>query len=366
VADLAVTRCAEPRIRKTSTYTVLGFAGYGVGSLLAAALFVAWQLPLVDRLIAAFAPPLAFLAVVWLVRAITGAERIVFYQIFVTGVLAAGLVDLALGSQPARVVDIATLGIGAFLVLGRLGCFAVACCHGRPARYGVVYGAAHVDLGFWARWRGRRLWPTQLVESVASLALVLAGLALGWDQPGRPAVIYIVGYALIRFALELVRGDVARPHRHGLSEAQWVATASAAACAIWQPGGATLGAALALGLATSILVARRHARALLALPHLHELDRCCRAATQARAETSLGVRVSRHDLPDGRVDWVLSSERPGWSPAAARRLAGLLWARHELVAGRLPGVLHVIVDEPGLVGPARTEPGSLDRARGAP
>src|SRR6185436_1478010 len=42
VADLAVTRCAEPLIRKTSTYTVLGFAGYGVASLLGAALFVAW------------------------------------------------------------------------------------------------------------------------------------------------------------------------------------------------------------------------------------------------------------------------------------------------------------------------------------
>ena len=37
-------------IRGTSTYTVLGFTGYAVASLLAAVLFDAWQLPLVDRM----------------------------------------------------------------------------------------------------------------------------------------------------------------------------------------------------------------------------------------------------------------------------------------------------------------------------
>jgi hypothetical protein len=44
-----------------------------------------------------------------------------------------------------------------------------------------------------------------------------------------PALIYIVGYAPVRFALELVRGDWARPHRWGLSEAQWAAPATAIA-----------------------------------------------------------------------------------------------------------------------------------------
>ena len=363
-----MTRCAVPVVRTASTYTILGFVGYGVASLGAALLFVAWHLPLVDRLIAAFAPPLALLAVVRTVSAIRGVERIVFYQVAATGVIVAGVVDRLAGTQPARVLDVVTLGIGVFLVFGRLGCFAVACCHGRPARLGVVYGAAHVDVGFWARWRGRRLWPTQLVESAASLALVVAGLVLGWNQPGRPAVIYIAGYAMIRFALELVRGDAARPQRLGLSEAQWIAPATVTACAIWQPGWPTFGAALALWLAAALLVARREARALLAPPHLHELDQRCHDATrsQARAETSLGVSVSRHDLPDGRIDWVLSCDRPTWSPAAAHRLADLLWPHHALVAGRLPGVVHVLVDPSTDHGPTRSEAGSLDRAGGAP
>jgi hypothetical protein len=346
VADLAVTRCAEPVIRKTSTYTVLGFAGYGAASLVAAALFVAWELPLVDRLIAAFAPPLAFLGVVRTARAIVGVERIVFYQVAATGVLAAGLLALAVGSRPARVVDVATLGIGAFLVLGRLGCFAVACCHGRPARFGVVYGPAHVAVGFWGRWSGRRLWPTQLVESAASLALVVAGLGAGWDRPGLPALIYIVGYALLRSALELVRGDAARPYRHGISEAQWTAPATVIACAIWQPGWATIGAAAALAIGVAVLAARARRRELFAPPHLRELDRACAAAARSseRAETSLGVAISRHELPDGRIDWVLSSSHPRWSMEAARRLAGLMWPRYELVEGRIPGVAHVVVD----------------------
>lgn len=348
MADLAVTRCAEPLIRKTSTYTVLGFIGYGVGSLLAGALCVAWQLPLVDRLIAVFVPPLAFLAVVWLVRAIIGAERIVFYQVAVTGVLAAGLLDLALGSQPARVADIAMLGIGTFLVFGRLGCFAVACCHGRPARFGVVYGPAHVSVGFWARWSGRRLWPTQLVESAVSLCLVVVGLVVGWTHPGLPALIYILAYAPIRFTLELVRGDSARPQRHGISEAQWTALATVIACAIWQPSWLSISEAAALALAVALLAARRQRRELFLPRHLLELDRACMAASQSRerAETDLGVAVSRHTLPDGRIDWILSSSHPRWSTSAARRLAHLMWPHHELIEGRLPGVAHIVVGHP--------------------
>jgi hypothetical protein len=348
VADLTDTRCAVPTVRGRSTYTVAGFAGYGVASLLAAALFVAWELPLVDRLIAAFTPGVAFLLDVRIARAIAGAEVIVFYQVAATGVVAAGLLGAAFGEQPARVADVVTIGIGAFLVLGRFGCFAVACCHGRPARFGIVYGDAHVAVGFWPRWRGRRLWPTQMIESAVSLALVVAGLAAGWNQPGLPALIYIVGYAPVRFALELARGDWARPHRWGLSEAQWAAPVTAIACAIWRPHPVTVAVAAALVIAAATLVARRRRRELFEPPHLRELDRSCAAAAhnQARAETSLGVAVSRFQMPDGRIDWVLSSSHPRWSTAAARRLAALMWPAFELVEARTPGVMHVIVGDP--------------------
>jgi len=327
---------------------VVGFAGYAVANLLAAALFVAWELPLVDRLVAAFVPSVAFLLVVRITRVIAGAEVIVFYRVAVTGVVAAGLLAVAIGEQPARVADVVTIGIGSFLVLGRLGCFAVACCHGRPARFGIVYGDAHVAMGFWPRWRGQRLWPTQLIESAVSLALVVVGLAAGWNRPGLPALIYIAGYAPVRFALELVRGDGARPHRWGLSEAQWTAPVTATACAIWRPHPVTLAIAATLVIAAAALVARRRRRELFEPSHLRDLDRSCTAAAhkQARAETSLGIAVSRFQMPDGRIDWVLSSSHPRWSRATARRLAALMWPAFELVEARSPGVVHVIVGDP--------------------
>jgi len=340
MAALAVTRCARPVVRTTSTYTVLGFAGYGVASLVAAVLFVAWDLPLSDRLVAALAPPLAFLMVVKIAQAIVGVERIVFFQTAVAGVVAAAAVDALAGSNPARVADIATIGIGTFLVFGRLGCFAVACCHGRPARRGVVYGAEHVRAGFWARWQGRRLWPTQLVESATSLVLVIVGLTVGWNDPGLPAVIYITSYSLVRFALELVRGDPHRPHRLGLSEAQWTSPATAIVCAIWRPSLATIAVAVVLVVAAIALAVVRRRRELFATPHLAELDRAC--ATAEKTETSLGVSISRHDLPDGRIDWVVSSTHPRWSPATARRLADLMWDHYELVPGQMPGIIHVV------------------------
>jgi hypothetical protein len=343
---LAVTRCVRPVItaREMSTYTVLGFAGYGLAAIVAAALFVAWDVPLVDRLIASFAPPLAFLVVVAIARAIVGFERIVFYQTAAAGVLLASMVDAVVGGHAARVVDVVTIAIGTFLVLGRLGCFAVACCHGRPARLGVVYGAEHVRVGFWARWSGRRLWPTQLVESGGSLSLVIAGLIAGWARPGVAAVVYIVGYGLARFALELVRGDSLRLQALGISEAQWTAPLTILGCALWRPGAITIGAAVSVVAGTAVLVALRRRRELFAPPHLRELDLACAEAARSGegVETSLGVSVSRHALPDGRVDWVLASAHPRWSTASARRLADLMWPSYELVEGRLGGFVHVV------------------------
>jgi hypothetical protein len=340
------TRCATPSIGGRSTYTVLGFIGYGVANVTCAVLMWAWQLTASERIIATVAPPLAFLVVVTAARRMLGHERIVFYQTAVAGVAAVAVVAALAGARTARLVDVATIGIGIFLVFGRIGCFAVACCHGRPARYGIVYGPAHVRVGFWSRWAGRRLWPVQLVESVVSLVLVVVALVAGWRSPGAPAVIYIVAYGVIRFALELVRGDAARPHALGLSEAQWTAPFTLIAGACWRPSIATVGAAIVTTVAALALGLLHRRRELCQAPHLQEIDRLCTellgGAPGERRETSLGVALSRHTLPDGRTDWVLSSSHPAWSPAVARRLAADLWTSCEVVEGRLAGVAHVI------------------------
>ena len=328
-----------------STYTVLGFTGYGAGSVLGAVLASFWGLDLVARLITFLAPPLAFLGVVYLARRIVRKERIVFYQTTIAGVLAVALATALAGAPVARCIDITVVGMGTFLVFGRLGCFSVACCHGRPARHGIVYGPAHVKIGFWGRWSGRRLWPVQLVECAATFVLVVVALVVGWDVPGEPARIYIVGYALVRFGLENLRGDTARPYKLGLSEAQWTALATALACLVWSPVLFTGIAAGVLATAAVTLVLRRNRRELWSPPHLRAIDTSCAQVLRdpnARVETPLGVAISCHALPDGRTDWVLSSMHPAWSAHAARRVAQALWWQPEVVEGRLAGVIHII------------------------
>jgi len=343
-----LTRFARPRIGARSTYTVLGFIGYAVATALAMVLCIAWDLTLGERLIALVAPPIAFILVVAVATAIVGHEWIVFYQTAIAGVVTTAISGAIAGASTWRLLDVAVLGIGAFLVFGRLGCFAVACCHGRPARVGVVYGADHVVAGFWPRWRGRRLFPIQLVESAASLGLVIAGLLLS-DVPGRAAIVYADGYAAVRFALELVRGDPLRPFVGGLSEAQWWSLAVTAALAIAWPSPWTLVAALALVIAAVSLIVRRRRRELFLPPHLRALDRACNEtfgdASHARRDTPLGVGVSCRKLDDGSYDWVMSSTHPAWSVAAATRLARALFREPEVIEGRTPGLVHIITRE---------------------
>jgi hypothetical protein len=117
--------------------------------------------------------------------------------------------------------------------------------------------------------------------------------------------------------------------------------------AAWRPGVVTLSIAAALVAAALALAATRRRRELWSPPHLHELDRVLGAAADgARHATSLGVAVSRHALPDGRIDWVLSAEHSAWGEAAVRRLAHAMWTEWELVIGRTPGVIHVVAHAP--------------------
>lgn len=344
--ELAPTRCARPTLgpRKTSTYTVLGFTGYVVASAVALALSMMWSLSLADRVASLLLPPISFVLVVWSIRRWLGYERIVFYQTTAAALLPAIAASALTGGDTARVFDVVTLGVGTFLVFGRIGCFSVACCHGRLSRRGVVYGAKHAAAGFWSRWVGRPLVPIQLIEAAASLALVVTALAAS-RIPGRAGLVYVEGYALCRFALELARGDAARPLALGISEAQWTAFATTIACLTVFPSPAAVTVASTLALAIVVLVAMRGRRALVQPIHIRELDRAASAAIAdgQRHETSLGIAISHSALPGGRHDWILSSAHPRWSSEIAKRLAHQLWPAFELVEGRLASVIHVIV-----------------------
>ena len=107
------------------------------------------------------------------------------------------------------------------------------------------------------------------------------------------------GYAVIRFGLELLRGDSQRLYWHGLSEAQWtsllVALAITALAAAGLVPGLALHAICAAALVLAIPLAVRRPRELLDPRHVRELARrlpAPRPGAPRVATTSLGVQVS--------------------------------------------------------------------------
>jgi phosphatidylglycerol:prolipoprotein diacylglycerol transferase len=110
--------------------------------------------------------------------------------------------------------------------IGRFGCLAAGCCYGR-----------HTDLPWGVAMAGDpSRHPTQVYEAVLNLVLfgVLVRFALprakeGLWRAGGVLAAYVLGYALLRFAVEFLRGDDRGAFVAGLSPSQWVALAAAAA-----------------------------------------------------------------------------------------------------------------------------------------
>ena len=94
---------------------------------------------------------------------------------------------------------------------GRIGCFFYGCCYGKDSN---AWCAVTFPVGSpsWYE-HGRQLvsvLPTQLFEAGALLALFAVLMAVwfrGRRGHGQIAGLYLVGYAVIRFVIEYLRGD---------------------------------------------------------------------------------------------------------------------------------------------------------------
>ena len=97
--------------------------------------------------------------------------------------------------------------------IGRLGCFAAGCCHGRPAdvpwavTFRDVYASRSVGVPL-----DVALHPTQIYESLACLLifLILLWLAPHKRFSGQVVTTYVFLYSAARFGIEYLRGDYAR------------------------------------------------------------------------------------------------------------------------------------------------------------
>ena len=93
--------------------------------------------------------------------------------------------------------------------IGRIGCLLAGCCFG-----------SITDLWWGIELHGAHRHPTQALESVG--LFLLAILLLKSKASLRPLALYFIGYGLLRFVSELLRGDEIRGQWGPLTPSQWI------------------------------------------------------------------------------------------------------------------------------------------------
>jgi hypothetical protein len=150
-----------------------------------------------------------------------GGRRLVLLHHLMASGVATALVALALDVPIAAVLDRWVVGLLVVLALGRLGCFFVGCCYGRISSWGTWYPFRALGPLRQAAGRAILLLPIQLMEAAGILALLggALSLVLAGSPSGGALSLGTGGYAALRFACELGRGDP-RPYWGALSQAQ--------------------------------------------------------------------------------------------------------------------------------------------------
>ena len=233
-------RGASARRRSLNAFQVCGFAGVAFASGLAFGLarYLGLSYWVVGAVV--LTAVVTFLSLTTVIQAWTGQQRLTYYRYFVVTLAVIAAVLLSLGQPLLPYLDLAVLGIGLFVACGRIGCFLIGCCHGRPHKWGVVYRKEKAARDFPAELIGVRLFPVQVLESIWVLGVVVFGTAevLAGRSAGTALSTYVVAYALGRFCFEFLRGDMRRHYLFGGSEAQWTSVLLALAIAVAERVGA--------------------------------------------------------------------------------------------------------------------------------
>ncbi len=137
------------------------------------------------------------------------------------------------------VADALAPGLALGHAVGRLGCFLAGCCYGRPWSAGLRFPRGSVAFDELAATlpagatETPPLHPTQLYEAVGELVIFFILLRARRHRPfdGATAVLYALLYGLLRFGVELFRGDPGRGMLGPASIAQVVSVLAVAAAA---------------------------------------------------------------------------------------------------------------------------------------
>jgi len=106
-------------------------------------------------------------------------------------------------------------------IIGRLGCLAHGCCHGKLCSISWL-GTTYSDIRSVARPLNAPMYPTQLFEIVGLifLFLILKAEIKKNGSRGNSFKKYLIGYGTLRFFVEFFRGDSLRGAAYGLSTSQ--------------------------------------------------------------------------------------------------------------------------------------------------
>jgi phosphatidylglycerol:prolipoprotein diacylglycerol transferase len=144
--------------------------------------------------------------------------------VFYGGALAAAAVVLLFARRRSwslgNVADLLAPSLALGHALGRVGCFLAGCCYGKVTSLGVHFPPASVayhelaQAGLVAPGAASTpaLAPTQLYEALGEALLFTLLLLLRRRRrfPGSLALVYAMGYALLRATVEVLRGDTSR------------------------------------------------------------------------------------------------------------------------------------------------------------
>ncbi len=143
----------------------------------------------------------------------------VFYGGLIGGLASAAIYCRCASISVSQYIDQGAIFIPLFHFFGRIGCFLSGCCFGVESRFGFVYHNSAIAIA-----NGVKRFPVQLTEAICNLIIfvILYHFFRTSACRGRLMYMYFMFYSVVRFTMELFRGDAYRGFLLGLSTSQWI------------------------------------------------------------------------------------------------------------------------------------------------
>lgn len=146
----------------------------------------------------------------------------VFYGGLIGGIIGVVIYGKQFKTSIKKYLDISATVLPLGHSIGRIGCYLSGCCYG--IEYDGVFSHIYYEAANAFTPLGIKLFPIQLLEAILLFILFVVLLYISFKSKpeGNTAIIYLISYAIIRFFLEFLRGDVERGSFLYLSTSQWI------------------------------------------------------------------------------------------------------------------------------------------------